>query len=61
MRIKGIDRGMSELVDGLQVSSEHVRMLVIFIGDVVLNGVTEGDIVGSSEGQVQDVARNQSV
>lgn len=43
-------------VDHLQVLLEHVRMLVILAGDVLLDGCREGERRGLAKGQAKEVA-----
>ena len=45
MRLYSVYGAISELVYGLEVPGKHVRVLVIFGGDVALDGVGHGDIV----------------
>lgn len=52
VRLDGMDGTGAKDVDGIQVGGEHVRVLVIFARDVLLNGVGERDRVGAAEGQV---------
>lgn len=58
----GVDSTGAQGVDGLEVLGEHVRVLVIFVGYVLLDCVGKDDRVGAAEGQVKDVAvRDRSV
>lgn len=56
VRLDGMDGTGAQRIDGFQVAGEHVRVLVIFAGDVLLDGIGERDGVGAAEGQVEDVA-----
>lgn len=46
---------ISELIDGLQILGEHVRVLVILGGNVFLDGIGEGDIMGAPKREKEDV------
>jgi len=43
---------MPKLVDSLEIFREHIWMLVIFVGDVLLDRVAKRDIVRSPEWQM---------
>jgi len=48
-------------IDDAEVLLEHVRMLVIFVGDVPLDGIGEGKAAGLAEGQAEDIAGRQQL
>ena len=54
--LESVDGGMAQLVYGLEVLCEHVRMLVVLGGDVLLDGRAKGDMVCLAKWQLQDVA-----
>ena len=56
VRLDGIDGVFPQLVDDLEVAGEGAGVLVVFRGDVGLDGVGEVDGVGSAEGDLEDVA-----
>ena len=56
MRLQGSDGILAKLVDDLKIASKGVRMLVVFAGDVVFNGLRKQQVVGAAEGNGQDVA-----
>lgn len=45
----------AEGVNDLEVMTEHVRVLVILLGDVLSKGGGERELYGLSEGERQDV------
>jgi hypothetical protein len=63
-----MNRGRSELVDGLQIPCEHVWVLIIFGGDVLFYGICqrnnrtapkwESDYIS---GRVLDVAQDSNI
>lgn len=56
MGFADVDCLATQTVDDLEVLLEHVRMLVIFTGDILPDGVGEDEAVGFSEGEEEDVA-----
>ena len=56
VRLDGIDGIFPQLVDDLEVAGEGAGVLVVFGGDVGLDGVGELDGVGAAEGDLEDVA-----
>lgn len=50
-----VDSILSETIDDLKVLLEHVWMLVIFAGDVLLDGIGKINAVGFAKGQREDV------
>lgn len=56
MKIHGRDCLSPEQIDLLEILGEHLRVLFIFGGDVLLDGSREGDIVRAAERQVQDMS-----
>ena len=51
-----VDGRGAQLLDGLQVLSEHVRMLVILGRDVLLDGIGEGDRMRAAKREEEDVS-----
>ena len=47
---------LAQSVDNLQVIRKHIGVLIIFAGDVLLDGGGEAEAVGFAEGQKEDVA-----
>lgn len=56
MRLPHIHSISPQSIDDLQVLLEHIRVLVIFGGDVLLDGSGKGEAVGLAEGQEEDIA-----
>jgi hypothetical protein len=56
MRLDSMHSGSSEFVNLLEILGEHVWVLVILCRDVLLDGGSEGDVVGAPEGQREEVA-----
>lgn len=55
MGFDSVDGGVAELVYGFEIVLEHIWMLVIFGIDVGFDCVGEGDIVGASKREEEDV------
>lgn len=51
-----IDGMCSHVVNRFEIFLEHIGMLIIFGGYVLLNGGGHGDSIGPSEGQEEDVS-----
>lgn len=47
---------MSQMIDCVQVTLEHVRVLVILSRDILLERAVKGDMVGTAEGQLQKIS-----
>ena len=56
MGLAHVDCITAECVDHLEVMAKHIRVLVIFLGDVLPKGSGEGDVCRLAEGQRQLVA-----
>ena len=56
VRLDSVDGIFAQLVDDLEVAGEGAGVLVVFGGDVALDGVGELDGMGAAEGDLQDVA-----
>ena len=58
MGFQGIDRVGPDLVYGIEVCLEHIRVLIIFGGDVLLDSSGHGDSIGPSKGEEEDIPGN---
>ncbi len=56
MSFEGVDRICPHFVDLLQVAAEHIGMLIIFGGDVLLDCFGHGHCMRSAKRQEEDVA-----
>ncbi len=56
MSFQRVRSGLSKLVNRLQVSRKHMRMLVIFGRDILLDGLGKCDIVSPAKRQDEHVA-----
>lgn len=56
MGFQSMNGGMSQVIDCLQVTLEHVRVLVILGRDILLECRVKGDMVGTAEGQLQKIS-----
>lgn len=56
MRFADVDCLSAQTVNDLEVLLKHVRVLVIFAGDIFPDGVGEDEAVGFAEGEKEDVA-----
>lgn len=56
MRFAHMHRISSQGIDDLKVLLEHVRVLLIFAGDVLFNCGREGEAVRFAEREEEDVA-----
>lgn len=57
MGFLGMDSGRAKLLDCLEIMLEHVRMLIILGGNVLLDSLGEVNGVGATEGDEEDIAR----
>lgn len=48
--------GMSQVIDCVQITLEHVRVLVILRRDILLERAVKGNMVGTAEGQLQKIS-----
>ncbi len=55
MGVARVDGFAAQSVDDIEVMTEHVRVLVIFLGDVLADGRCERDLGRLAEGERYDV------
>jgi hypothetical protein len=56
MRLLDIDSCIPQAIDDHKIVGEHVRMLVIFGGDILRDGIGQGQCLGAAKRHLEDVA-----
>jgi hypothetical protein len=57
VRLESVDGIFPELIDEVEISREGVGVLVVFGGNVGPDGIGKRLVVGSAEGDLEDIPR----